>query len=86
MLNEFNKDEALPKELFNYISGRGEGHWQTERVQPAIIKFVEQGIFHCEVVDIGCGIADNIIYIGSDANNVNIRPIHLVIVAIILFI
>ncbi len=78
MSNESNKDEASPKELFNCISGMGEGHWQTERVQPAIIKFVEQGIFDGEVLDIGCGIADNAIYIGTNANKVNIIPIDLV--------
>ncbi|CAF1313858.1 unnamed protein product [Rotaria sp. Silwood1] len=78
MTSETNKDEGSPQELFFRISGTGEGHWETERPQPAIIKLVEQGIFHCEILDVGCGIGDNAIYIASHANNVNITAIDLV--------
>jgi 2-polyprenyl-3-methyl-5-hydroxy-6-metoxy-1,4-benzoquinol methylase len=73
-----NKDEAPPQELFFRISGTGEGNWEINRPQPAIIKLVEQGIFHGEVLDIGCGIGDNAIYIASHTNDVNITAIDLV--------
>ncbi|CAF3413841.1 unnamed protein product [Rotaria socialis] len=78
MTSETNKDEAPPQELFFRISGTGEGHWETERPQPAISKLVEQGIFHGEVLDIGCGIGDNAIYIGKHTNNVSITATDLV--------
>ncbi len=73
-----NKDEGSPQELFFRISGTREGHWETDRPQPTIIKLVEQGVFHGQVLDIGCGIADNAIYIVTHTNNVNITVIDLV--------
>jgi 2-polyprenyl-3-methyl-5-hydroxy-6-metoxy-1,4-benzoquinol methylase len=73
-----NKDEAPPQELFLRISGTGEGNWEINRPQPAIIKLVEQGIFHGEVLDIGCGIGDNAIYIATHSDNVNITSIDMV--------
>ncbi|CAF3006230.1 unnamed protein product [Rotaria sp. Silwood2] len=78
MTSETKKDEGSPQELFFRISGTGEGHWETERPQPAIIKLVEQGIFHGATLDIGCGIGDNAIYIVTHTNNVNMTAIDLV--------
>ncbi|CAF3898930.1 unnamed protein product [Rotaria sp. Silwood1] len=78
MTNETNKDEGFPQEFFFRISGTGEGHWEIERPQSAIIKLVEQGIFHGEILDIGCGIGDNAIYIASHTKNVNITDMDLV--------
>ncbi|CAF1297287.1 unnamed protein product [Rotaria sordida] len=37
---------------------------------PAVIKLVEQGNFHGEILDVGCGLGDNIIYIVTHTNNV----------------
>jgi 2-polyprenyl-3-methyl-5-hydroxy-6-metoxy-1,4-benzoquinol methylase len=73
-----NKDKAPPQEFFFRISGTGEGNWEINRPQPAIIKLVEQGIFHGEVLDIGCGIGDNAIYIATHSDNVNITSIDMV--------
>lgn len=76
--NMTNNNEASLQELFFRISGTGDGHWETNRPQPAIIKLVEQDIFHGELLDIGCGIGDNTIYIASHANNLHIKAIDLV--------
>jgi ubiquinone/menaquinone biosynthesis C-methylase UbiE len=73
-----NADEAPPQDVFHRLSGTGEGLWEIDRPQSVIIKLVEQGIFHGELLDVGCGIADNAIYIASHTNNVNITAIDLV--------
>lgn len=78
MTKEINHDEGLPKELFLRLSGTGEGNWETKRPQSIIIKLVEQEIFHGEILDIGCGMGDNAIYIANHANDVNITCIDLV--------
>ncbi|CAF1097373.1 unnamed protein product [Adineta steineri] len=72
------QDEALPQELFFRISGTGDSPWELGRPQPAIIKLVEKGIFHGEILDIGCGIADNAIYIKNHVENINLTAIDLV--------
>jgi len=73
-----NKDKAPIQELFFRVSGTGKGNWEIGRPQSAIIKLVEQGVFEGEVLDIGCGIGDNAIYIARHANNVNITSIDMV--------
>ena len=50
-----NKDEAPPQEFFFRMSGAGDSPWEIGRPQPAIVKLLEQGVFHGEVLDIGCG-------------------------------
>jgi hypothetical protein len=57
--------------LFFRVSGTGNSPWEIGRSQPAIIKLVEQDVFHGEILETGCGIADNAIYIATHANNVN---------------
>ncbi|CAF2103012.1 unnamed protein product [Rotaria magnacalcarata] len=78
MASERNKDEAPPQELFFRISGTGEGHWETERPQPVIVKLVQQGFFYGKLLDIGCGIGDNTIYIAKHTSNVSITATDLV--------
>jgi 2-polyprenyl-3-methyl-5-hydroxy-6-metoxy-1,4-benzoquinol methylase len=73
-----NKDEAPPQELFFRLSETGDCPWEIGRPQPTIIKLVEHGIFNGEVLDIGCGIAENAIYIARHAPNVNVTGIDLV--------
>jgi SAM-dependent methyltransferase len=73
-----NKDEAPPQELFFRLSETGDSPWEIGRPQPTIIKLVEQGSFNGEVLDIGCGIAENAIYIARYAPNVNVTGIDLV--------
>jgi 2-polyprenyl-3-methyl-5-hydroxy-6-metoxy-1,4-benzoquinol methylase len=73
-----NKDEAPPQELFLRMSGAGDSPWEIDRPQPAIVKLLEQGVFHGEVLDIGCGIGDNAIYISKQANNVHVTATDLV--------
>ncbi len=78
MTSDINKDKAPLQEFFFRTSGTGEGNWEIGRPQAVIIKLVEQGIFQGEVLDIGCGIADNAIYISTHARNVNITSIDMV--------
>ncbi|CAF3770034.1 unnamed protein product [Rotaria sp. Silwood1] len=73
-----SKDEAPPQEIFFRLSGAGDSPWEIGRAQSAIIKLVEQGIFHGTVLDIGCGIGDNAIYIASHAKDVTLTAIDLV--------
>lgn len=75
---ETSKDDAPPQELFFRISGTGEGHWEIERAQSAIINLLQRNIFHGEILDVGCGIGDNAIYIVTHTNNVNITGIDMV--------
>ena len=73
-----NRDEGAPQEVFFRMSGTGNSPWEIGRPQPVIIKLVEQGVFHGEVLDIGCGIGDNAVYIAKQANNVHLTAIDLV--------
>jgi hypothetical protein len=73
-----SNDEAPSQDVFLRFSGTGKGGWEIGEPQPAIIKLVQQGVFHDEVLDIGCGIADNAIYIVSHVNNVNLTATDLV--------
>ncbi|CAF2737308.1 unnamed protein product [Rotaria sp. Silwood2] len=73
-----NKDETIPQDLFFRLSGAGDSPWEIGQAQPAIIKLVEQETFHGKVLDIGCGIGDNAIYIASHATNVDLTAIDLV--------
>jgi SAM-dependent methyltransferase len=70
--------DAIPAEKFFRFSENGNGPWEIDRPQSVIVKLVEKGIFNGEVLDIGCGIADNAIYIVQHANNVNLTGIDLV--------
>jgi tRNA1(Val) A37 N6-methylase TrmN6 len=70
--------DAMPAEKFFRFSENGNGPWEIGRPQSVIIKLVEKGIFNGEVLDIGCGIADNAIYIVQHANHVNLTGIDLV--------
>ncbi len=73
-----NVEHIMPEETFFYLSGTGNSPWELDRPQSVIIKLVERGVFHGEVLDIGCGIADNAIYIVTHTNNVNMTAIDLV--------
>ncbi|CAF3337893.1 unnamed protein product [Rotaria socialis] len=73
-----SKDGAPPQELFFRLSGLGDSPWEIGQAQPVIIKLVEQGAFHGKVLDIGCGIGDNAIYIVTHANNISLTAIDLV--------
>ena len=64
--------------MFFRLSGLGDSPWEIGRAQPVIIKLVEQGAFHGKVLDIGCGIGDNAIYIVTHANNISLTAIDLV--------
>jgi SAM-dependent methyltransferase len=70
--------DAMSAETFFRFSEDGDGPWEIGRPQSVIVKLVEKGIFNGEVLDIGCGIADNAIYIVQHANNVNLTGIDLV--------
>jgi cyclopropane fatty-acyl-phospholipid synthase-like methyltransferase len=73
-----NKDKAPSQNFFFHVSGTGKGNWEIGRPQQIIIKLVEQKIFQGEVLDIGCGVADNAIYIARHTKNVNITSIDMV--------
>ena len=73
-----NEDTAPSQDLFHRLSGTGDSPWEIGRPQPAIVKLVEQGVFQGEVLDIGCGIGDNAIYIANHANRIHLTAIDLV--------
>lgn len=73
-----DEDKAPSQEFFLRTSGTGDGMWEIARPQSTILKLVEQKVFHGEVLDIGCGIADNAIYIAKYHNNATITAIDLV--------
>ncbi len=76
--NMTGKDDPIPKEVFFRFAEDGDGPWEIGRPQSVIINLTEKGIFNGNVLDIGCGIADNAIYISKHAKNVNITAIDLV--------
>ena len=78
MTSETAEDKAPSQEFFLNTSGTGDGIWEINRPQATIIKLVEQGIFHGEILDIGCGISDNAIYIAHHAKDAKITAIDLV--------
>jgi SAM-dependent methyltransferase len=73
-----NEVEIVPQDIFFRLSGAGDSLWEIHRPQSVVIKLVEQGVFQGEILDIGCGIADNAIYIGNHVNNIHITAIDLV--------
>jgi ubiquinone/menaquinone biosynthesis C-methylase UbiE len=73
-----NEEPLLPQEFFFRVSGSGDSLWEIHRPQSIIVKLVEQGVFQGEILDIGCGIADNAIYIANHVNNIHITAIDLV--------
>jgi ubiquinone/menaquinone biosynthesis C-methylase UbiE len=72
------EEKILPQNIFFGLSGVGDSLWEIHQPQSAIIKLVEQGVFNGEILDIGCGIADNAIYIANHVKNVHITAIDLV--------
>jgi 2-polyprenyl-3-methyl-5-hydroxy-6-metoxy-1,4-benzoquinol methylase len=73
-----NEDEAVPSGVFFQFAEAGNGPWEIGRPQSVITQLVAQGIFQGEVLDIGCGIADNAIYIASNAKHVHLTGVDLV--------
>jgi hypothetical protein len=73
-----NKNEAPPQEFFLSNSGSGSSPWEIQRPQKTILELVKQGLFHGQVLDVGCGIADNAIYIATHTNNIHLTAIDLV--------
>ena len=79
MTTNTGNDKGPPQEFFLHKSGTGDASWELNRPQKVIVQLVQRGIFHGEILDIGCGIADNAIYIAGHVKNVNITGIDLVI-------
>ncbi len=67
-----------PPDLFVRFSGVGNNPWEIGRTQTEIVQLVRQGIFHGKLLDIGCGIGVNAIYITTHGNNVRLTGIDLV--------
>jgi hypothetical protein len=78
MTSETYKDKRSLQEIYFRVSGTGNSPWELGRAQSVIIKLVEQGVFHDNVLDISCDIADNTIYIVTHTNNVHLTAIDLV--------
>ena len=72
------KDAPTPQDAFFQYYQSGNAPWEIDQPQPEVIKMVEKGIFHGELLDVGCGTAENTIYIANHTNNVNITAIDLV--------
>jgi len=73
-----NEEQILPQNIFFRLSGAGDSLWEIDRPQSVIVKLVEQGLFQGEILDIGCGIGDNAIYIANHVKNIHITAIDLV--------
>ncbi|CAF0820156.1 unnamed protein product [Adineta steineri] len=73
-----DNDEAPPQDKFFGLSGTGRGIWEINRPQKVILELVERDIFHGEILDIGCGIADNAIHISTHAKDAHITGIDMV--------
>ncbi len=73
-----NRRQVSPKKFFLRTSRIDNNPWEIGRAQPAIVDLVHQGIFQGKVLDIGCGIGDNAIYIASHARNVRLTAVDLV--------
>lgn len=80
-----NSDEPVPQEKFFHLSRAGDSPWEIGRPQPEIIKLTQRGIFHGRVLDVGCGIGDNAIYIAAQVKDVELIAIDLVSVLSIFF-
>ena len=72
------EEQLVPQEFFFGASGAGNSLWEIQRPQSIIVKLVEQGVFQGEVLDVGCGIADNAIYIASQVNGIHLTAFDLV--------
>lgn len=57
------RDEPVAQEVFFCYAKNDDGPWEIGRPQPVIMNLVEKGIFNGEILDIGCGTAENAIYI-----------------------
>jgi ubiquinone/menaquinone biosynthesis C-methylase UbiE len=73
-----NEEQIVAQNIFFSLSGAGDSLWEIHRPQSAIVKLVQQGVFQGEILDIGCGIADNAVYIANHINNIRITAIDLV--------
>ena len=73
-----NLGRAPPQELFFTLSGAGDSPWEVGHVQQVIVDLTQRGIFHGEILDIGCGIGDNAIYVAKHSPNVKVTAIDLV--------
>jgi SAM-dependent methyltransferase len=78
MTSDTYKDEGPSEEFFFQLSGTDNAPWEINRPQPFICKLVEQGFFQGKILDIGCGTADNAIYIATHANAVHLTAFDLV--------
>jgi ubiquinone/menaquinone biosynthesis C-methylase UbiE len=75
------EEQILPQDIFFRLSGAGDSLWEIHKPQSMIVKLVQQGVLKDEILDIGCGIADNAVYTVSHANNIHITAIDLVCLA-----
>ena len=73
-----SEDKAPPQEIFFRLSETGQSPWEINRPQPIIIQLVNQGIFHGDILDLGCGIGDNALHIAKYSKNVRLTAIDLV--------
>lgn len=73
-----NRDKAPPQDIFFRLSATGQSPWEINRPQPIIVHLVNQGIFHGDILDLGCGIGDNAVYIAKYAKNIRLTAIDLV--------
>ena len=71
--------DAPLQESFFRLSGAGDSMWEIGRAQSTVVKLVEQGLFHGDMLDIGCGIGDNTIYIAEHVKDLRLTAIDLVI-------
>eukprot|EP00195_Chlamydomonas_chlamydogama_P015381 CAMPEP_0202895668 /NCGR_PEP_ID=MMETSP1392-20130828/4817_1 /ASSEMBLY_ACC=CAM_ASM_000868 /TAXON_ID=225041 /ORGANISM="Chlamydomonas chlamydogama, Strain SAG 11-48b" /LENGTH=335 /DNA_ID=CAMNT_0049580763 /DNA_START=395 /DNA_END=1402 /DNA_ORIENTATION=+ len=60
----YDEDGAPLRELFFKISGSGLAPWEIHRPQQVVMELAKRGVFHGRtVLDAGCGIGDNALYL-----------------------
>lgn len=67
------------REFFQAVSGTLEAPWEIGRAQAAVVNLVYDGAFDgCSVLDVGCGIGDNSLYIARHARKAVVTACDLV--------
>jgi hypothetical protein len=71
-LNEWLTGTFSPA-VYRLVTCTGLAPWEISRPQPVVVNLVKQGAFdHAEVLDMGCSIGDNAIYIAKHAKGAQV--------------
>ena len=65
---ETRTEAGSPSSYFHEQSGAS-APWEIDQAQPAVIQLAEKGVFHGHVLDVGCCIGDNSLYIANHSDS-----------------